>query len=288
MTATSTPNKTIDQLRDDRLAMLQDIARELEGDLVFPVCFDATIKISGIMKSPTASLQRIAQEIQHDPLITAKLLQLANSVAYNPSGSPVHDVAQAINRIGLDTARGVALGCAMQQLRSSAELAQFEDYSRTLWLHSLHTAAIAKVLARSLTRVNPELAQLAGLVHDLGAFYLLDRARNYPELLERPKTLQYLIAQWHESIGTIVLDNLALPEAVIDAVRENDVPRPTVETLRTLSDVVYVANLFAGGMEEVMLLDLPEPHQALELNLPCYLELKPAMEQACKELVGLW
>ncbi|WP_028455288.1 HDOD domain-containing protein [Chitinilyticum litopenaei] len=288
MTSIHTPDKPLSELRNDRLAMLQDIAKELEGDVVFPVCFDATVQISTVMKSQTASLQRITHEVQKDPLITSKLLKLANSVTYNPSGQQIIDLGAAITRLGMEIARSTALACAMEQLVRSRELAAFETLAHDIWQHSLRTAMCARVIAMRLTRVNPELAMLAGLVHDLGAFFLLDRANRYPELHERPKTVEYLVAQWHESIGTILLDNLGLPEEVIEGVRENDQPRPTVENPRTLSDVIYVANLFAGGLEEIRHLDLPGQIEPVELTLPKYLDLKPEMDAACAEMMSLW
>lgn len=288
MSALNTPDKSISELHDQRLAMLQDIAKELEGDVIFPVCFDATIQISAVMKSSTASIQRVTHEIQKDPLITAKLLRLANSMAFNPSGVKVVDLASAVTRLGMENARSVALACAMEQLMRSRDMVAFEDISKAIWQHSLRTAMIARVIARQLTRVNPEIAMLAGLVHDLGAFYLLDRARHYPELVERPKTVAYLVAQWHESIGTILLDNLGLPEEIIEGVRENDQPRPTIENPRTLSDVIYVANLFAGGLEEIRLLDLPVEVEPAELTLPKYLALKDEMDAACADMLSIW
>ena len=112
----------------------------------------------------------------------------------------------------------------------------------------LRTAAAARVLAATHTRINREDAMLAGLVHDLGAFYMLYRAARYPELRERPDTARYLILQWHESIGVALLNALGLPEEVVNAAADHDQPRTeSPKTLRTLGDAVYLANLLAGA-----------------------------------------
>ncbi|WP_410499863.1 HDOD domain-containing protein [Chitinibacter sp. S2-10] len=281
-------DKTPDQLHDQRLSMLIDIAKELEDEVIFPTCFDASVQISTVMKSKTASLQRIAHEIQKDPLITAKLLQLANSVAYKRAGNNVADLDSALMRVGMETARATALACALQQLVRSRELTQFEGIANKLWIHSLKTSMIARVIAQRLTRVNPELAMLAGLVHDLGAFYMLDRAAHYPELVERPTTVEFLVAQWHESVGVILLDSLSMPEEIIDAVREVDQPRPFIENPRNLSDVVYLANLFAGGFAEMQRLDIPELAEPKELSYAKYTDLRAEMDQACQEMISLF
>ncbi|WP_273431737.1 HDOD domain-containing protein [Chitinibacter tainanensis] len=281
-------DKTAEQLNNERFAMLEDIAKELEGDVVFPTCFDASVQISTVMKSKTASVQRIAHEIQKDPLITAKLLKLANSVVYNPMGKQISDLGSALARVGMDTARATALACAMQQLIRSRDLNNFEPISNRYWVHSLKTSMIARVIARRLTRINPEIAMLAGLVHDLGAFFMLDRAGRYAELAERPRTVEFLIAQWHESVGNILLDSLGLPEEVVEAVKEIDVPRAFVETPRSLSDVVYVANLFAGGFWEMQLLDIPNLEEPKELSYGRYTELQAEMDEACQEMISMF
>lgn len=281
-------HKTADQLNEERLAMLIDIAKELEGEVIFPICFDASVQISTVMKSKSASIQRIAHEIQKDPLITAKILKLSNSVVYNPMGKMIAELHSALTRVGMETARSVALACAMQQLIRSRDLTAFDELSSRLWLHSLKTSMIARVIARRLTRVNPDVAMLAGLVHDLGAFFMLDRAGRYPELLERPKTVEYLVAQWHESVGNILLDSLGLPEEIVAAVNEIDQPRNFIETPRTLSDVVYVANLFAGGFEEMQKLDIPNLQEPKELSYAKYTDLSAEMEEACQEMISLF
>jgi HD-like signal output (HDOD) protein len=289
MTMTTSEDKTNTELHDQRLAMLEDIAKELDGNTVFPICFDIAIEIGNVMKNPNVSIHHIAQEVQKDPLITSKIIKLANSITYNPSGRNIVDIENAVVRLGMGTARSVALACAMDQMTRSAQLAPFETQSKNWWLHSLKCAAISRVLCKQLTpRINPDMAFLAGLVHDLGAFFMLDRAGRYPELLERPKTVDYLVAQWHDSIGTVLLDTLGLPDEVVEAVRDNDLPRPTVTQIRKLTDVIYVANLFAGGLDEINKQDLPEPFDPAELDDPQYTRLTDEMNQACAEVMNVF
>ncbi len=100
--------------------------------------------------------------------------------------------------------------------------------------------------------------------------------------------MEFLIAQWHESVGNILLDSLGLPEEVVEAVKEIDVPRAFVETPRSLSDVVYVANLFAGGFWEMQLLDIPNLEEPKELSYGRYTELQAEMDEACQEMISMF
>ncbi|WP_051304800.1 HDOD domain-containing protein [Chitinilyticum litopenaei] len=284
-----TPNKSAAELRNDRLNLLQEIAHELEGDVLFPVCFDATIQISSVMKSQNVTPQKMALAVQKDPLLTARLLQLANMPLHNPQNVPLISLEAAIQRLGLEHARSFIHGLTMEQLKRSANLAEFENISRFIWTHSLRTAAISRVLARRLApRVDPELAFLTGLMHDLGAFYLLDHAAHKPDLAERPQSALYLVAQWHESVGDILLDSLKLPQELVDASREHDQPRAPVEQPRTLAEVLYVANLLAGANQEIHYMDLDDKQPATEARLPVYHGLQDEMDAACTLILNLW
>lgn len=52
--------------------------------------------------------------------------------------------------------------------------------------HTAHVAALAQVIARRVTRVNPDTAFFAGIIHEIGGFYLIARAGSYPGLPEAP------------------------------------------------------------------------------------------------------
>ena len=114
---------------------------------------------------------------------------------------------------------------------------------------------------------------LAGMIHDIGAFYMLYRASLYDELRERPDTVKYLATQWHEQIGYTLLEALGMPEVIAEAIREHDLPRPVPERLRSLSDIIYVANLLAGGTQEWQYIDSITEDQIIEVTNEKYTDL---------------
>lgn len=234
-------------LNAERFRMLEDIARDLAGEVVFPTCFDAALRLRKDLQNPDLPTARIAKIVGIEPLVAAKLMQMAGSALYSPDGSPARDLSVAINRLGIDLVRTTALAIAMNQLLRSRDMAMFNDLTRALWDHSIRTAAASRILARTYTRINPDEALLAGLVHDLGAFYMLYRAVQYRELRARPESVKYLIIQWHEGIGVTLLDALGMPEEIVNSTIDHDQPRPAPTTVRTLAEIVYVGNLIAGA-----------------------------------------
>jgi HD-like signal output (HDOD) protein len=192
-------------------------------------------------------IPRIAKIVGLEPLVATKLMHLAGSVMYSPDGSPARDLQSAIKRLGVELVRTTALAIAMNQLMRSKETAVFSEFTRVLWDHSLKTAAATRVLARKYTQISPDEAMLAGLVHDLGAFYMIYRAAQYPELRVRPDSVKFLILQWHESIGVTLLSSLGMSEEIVNATIDHDQSKALPEVVKTLEDIVYVGNVLAGG-----------------------------------------
>lgn len=229
--------------------ILEDIARDLSGDINFPTCMDAAIMVRNTLKDPYVNLDRVALAIGVEPLISSKLLRLANSVSYNPSGIAIRELSSAIGRLGFEAVRTTSLAVAMDQMLKSRNLAGYDEIARQAWELSIQVAAIARVLARRLGRVNPDEAMLAGLVHNIGVFYLLYRAAEYPEYRTDKPAMLALLHGWEASIGESLLHILGLPESITDAVRDQGETR-SVETPCTVRDVLYFAKLLAGGRQE--------------------------------------
>ncbi|WP_263771318.1 HDOD domain-containing protein [Propionivibrio soli] len=256
-----------DDLSAQRFRMLRDIAKDLAGDVVFPTCFDAALGLRKKLQDPNISASGIARIVAAEPLIAAKLLQLANSAYYSPPGEQARDIQGVIVRLGVDVVRTTALAIAMRQLLRAKDMAIFSDLAQALWEHSIKTAAAAHVVARVHTRLDPGEALLAGLVHDLGAFYMLYRASQDDDLRVRPDTMKHLIMQWHESVGVSLLNALGLPEEIVNATIDHDRPRSVPIPPRSLADVLYVANGLAGAQFEWLLQDIvPVPDETRALR----------------------
>ena len=230
---------------------LQAIAADLGRQKVtFPTLSRATIKIRTVLGQPDLDADRLAQVISTEPLLAARLVQMANSAALNPGGRPIGDVRNAILRVGIVAVKSVAVAVAMEQLRADARSPAFQPFAEAAWRHSIDVAAVAFVLAKRLSRINPDEALFAGLVHDIGHFYLLSKAQNYPELQRDPGELQAILAEWHPSIGRAVLHEFQLSEGVLDAVAEHENAHYRMP-LRSLPDLVTLSNLVCGATNPV-------------------------------------
>jgi HD-like signal output (HDOD) protein len=139
----------------------------------------------------------------------------------------------------------VSVAIAMDQLKAADEMKKYAPRAEIAWSHSLQVGATAYILAKRMTKLNPEEALFAGLVHDIGYFYLLSQAHRYPELEADSAALDQVLADWHAAIGQTVLHSFTLSDATLAAVGDHEngqYQKPP----RTVSDVVTLANLVAA------------------------------------------
>lgn len=201
----------------DRLDAFNTIAAQASrGELAFPANVDASIKLQRALMDPDCHADVATRLIQADPLLAARTVAIANSVAYNRSGSEISSVRSAVQRLGVRTLQSLVAAVLVRQIGSRVADPVLQDYVSRLWEHTAHTAALAQVIARRVTHVDPDTALFAGIVHEVGAFYLLSRAQDFPGIMDGEP------AEWIDhgevEIGRGVLAKLMVPESVMDAV----------------------------------------------------------------------
>ena len=228
-------------------AFLQALAADLSTERIsFPTFTGATLRVRTALADPAIDADRLAQVLSAEPLLCARLIQIANSVAMNPGGKPVADVRNAVLRVGHDVVRATAVAVAMDQLRAAKDVQVFHEQSEWIWRHSLEVAAIAYVVTRKMTRLNADEALFAGLVHDIGRFYLLSRVSRYPELDPNSADVEGLQDEWHAGVGHAILCSLNVPEEIAEAVNHHEEPIGTVEP-RNLAGILNIANRVSHG-----------------------------------------
>ena len=224
------------------LRFLQDIAKDLSRpDLKFPTFIDASLGVRMALGKKDLSNTVLAKVVISEPLLCARVVALANSAAVNPSGKVVTDVKIAVTMVGQNAVRSLAVALAMDQIAHAKELEPFKAQARQLWEHSLEVAALAHVIAQHRGLASPDEAMFAGLVHDLGHFYLMWRATGFPELVQHPDELRAIVHDWHPGIGSALLQSLDLPEPISRACDEHELP-PAVLPPGSLSELISVAN----------------------------------------------
>ena len=107
------------------------IERELEtGNLNFPTVLDLSLRIKRVADDADSSLEDIAKLIRLEPVLSARVIQMANSVVFSRAGNRVSNVSTAVRRIGLSNVRVTALVVAMDQLGQEHRSRSMRDLAR--------------------------------------------------------------------------------------------------------------------------------------------------------------
>jgi HD-like signal output (HDOD) protein len=195
----------------------------------------------------------VAQEMELDPVLSSRLLRLANSSFFGGRRS-VSSVSDAVSLVGLKSLQTLVVACGVHAAFTQVPAVNLRHF----WLASVLTATSARQLAQRLG-LPPEDAYSAGLLQGVGHLIL---CQCHPEeaiigfssvysLWGRALADQEneLFGTSHPVVSAIWVDRLGLPESVVTAI-SHMVPAPGVndETdAHTLSAVLTLATSLAAG-----------------------------------------
>ena len=140
---------------------------------------DVVTEINTELESDRCTSASLAKIVSKDPVLCAKMLQLANSAIFGMR-SRIVDVERALSVLGVDLIRSLAISLKV----FSGDQKNTADAAARLFQHSFDVAEFARRLAR-LEKLDSQTANMifsAGLLHDIGKIVLLnafgDRYRN--------------------------------------------------------------------------------------------------------------
>ncbi|MYN08371.1 HDOD domain-containing protein [Pseudoduganella aquatica] len=202
----------MEKLRD----YAQIVAEARRGQLVFPTSVNAALQLQQALADPDCHVEDAIRKVLAEPVLAARAVALANSAVFSRLGGPVVTSARgAVLRVGYRNLYSLAAAMVVRQFGARIRQPQLRYQAERLWQHSAHVAALSHVLARKLTRVDPDTALFAGIMHEVGGFYLLSRADDMPGLLDDPDARMGAL---HEIVTRELLGKLMVPEPVAVAI----------------------------------------------------------------------
>lgn len=223
-------------------SVLNELLELIDNDqMVLPTLPEVALKARDTAEDMNASAADLAKVINNDAAMTARIIKVANSPIMRGS-KEVNDVQMAIARLGMACISNLVTGLAMEQMfQATSDL--IDKTMRKSWKHSTEVAGIANVLCRHYTKLKPDQATLAGLVHNIGVLPILTYAEESSKLND-PITLERVIDKIHPTVGTKILESWEFPAELI-AVPGNylNFKRDTGSDKPDYADIVMVANL---------------------------------------------
>lgn len=238
-----------DQVRNEILLAIKN------DDLVLPTLPEIALQVRDVAMNPDANMEALTRVIGNDPSLSARVIKVANSPLMRASRK-IDDLQSALSRLGMSYTCNIATGLAMEQMfQATSDLV--DSRLREIWTRSAEVAGIATVLCRFCTKLKPDQATLAGLVHQIGALPILTFAEEHRALLRDSFTLDSVIEKLAPAIGNRILGSWEFPDEIRQVPREH-LCFTTEKPKADYADIVTVAliNSYAGSNHPYTKMDL--------------------------------
>ena len=191
----------------------QDLIQAIENDdLVLPTLPEVALRVREAAEDPDIGIPQISKVIGNDAALTARIIKVVNSPLLR-TNKEITDLQMAVARLGINYTCNLATGLAMEQMfQATSDVV--DRKMREVWNKSTEIAGICHVLCKHYTRLMPDQATLAGLVHQIGVLPILTYAEEHNELLADSISLNHVIEQIHPIIGDRILRAWEFPELI--------------------------------------------------------------------------
>ena len=204
--------------------------------------------IKTIYDRSTSALD-IADIIEKDPPLSAKILKVANS-AYYGSTSKINSLQRAVVILGFDTIKEVVTTTSVAHYFFDSGFDNGIDRPG-LWIHSVGTAKAAQLISEELRFEQPDIMYTIGLLHDIGKLLLvLCFPERYCKVIQLTKEKKYhvILAERkvlnidHPMIGKVLCDLWNLPDSLTEGLFYHHDPSYASPDNQKLTRIINLAD----------------------------------------------
>jgi len=213
---------------DALMRLFEGWERLAEDEDILPPLSPLASRLLAVEHEDAQAITELTQIVESDPVLTGRILGLANSVTVRARSKPIFEVVGAVIRLGVNAVFEAAFAqIAALWLRQSSQLPdpiQLHD----LWLEYLITAFCARQIASRVedNSVKPSVAYAAGLLHDVGTLGLSAESPGPVSRLARagyaygtPLYDRFVAA--HTALGAVLLQRWGIPSELSDVAAQH-------------------------------------------------------------------
>lgn len=241
------PTKDLSEKRDLLLKPRLDMDGLVKTKI--PPLQGTILRLTELLRDINVSSKTLADTVGCDPILSARILKLANSSFY-ARRKAVTTIQQAVESVGTKSLYDLVMLGAMSE--SFGKEIRDSVLGRTIWEHSLAVGLISREIAKILGLRGAEEAFLCGLLHDIGKILMLrSDAERFESLLD--KRTEEEMFEWeqriygfdHTEVGAYVTYKWGLPESIYNVIMHHHSPSKT-STSTVVAHVVSAADLVAN------------------------------------------
>lgn len=253
----------------------------LQNPNALPTAPKVVDELINSFENPDVMVDEIAKKLSLDPVLSAKLLRLANSAYYHVSRR-IGNVEDSVRMLGFVTVRTLVISSG---LVGGFKTVPGIDLKR-FWRYSLHTAVAARWLAKKVG-VNTDLAFTIGMMHGLGQLVIHSGMPAQAQELDAevgPYDEGRLAAETarlgfnHCEVGAELAVRWKFPDIFPDTIRDHADPL-SHSPLSRMAGVIHLATWRARAVE------LGLSDDAVDASLP--LDVAAALGLQREEVAGM-
>ena len=205
----------------------EKILKKLESLRDLPTIPIVISEVLELIDNPKISAYQLAQIIEKDQALTARVLRIANSPYYGFSRK-ISTIDLAIVIMGFNTLKEIVLSLVIRRFFSKVTNKIFNI--KSFWHYGLFCASSSRLLAKKLGYKIVGEAFVAGLMHDIGiliiAEYFSEEFKKIKYLVEN-NGIDIIDAEFkilgntHTQIGSWIAEKWNLPEQIINAINNH-------------------------------------------------------------------
>ena len=228
-------------------AFVSELKDDLKHNrLKLPTMPTIAIEALMVLNDVDSSAGDLVKVISKDTSLTARLIRYANSPLYGMA-YPIASIKPAITCIGFQKVKHAIYAVCMKDVFRTS-VSDIQRRMEGLWEHSVKVASKAVALARPHPGLDPEVALVAGLVHDIGKIPLLIKLCDYEALVEYPEFVDHLLYRLHTGMGKAILQSWDFDPALVAVAAEHEnIKRKPQGQSPDYVDVVQAANILSYG-----------------------------------------
>lgn len=266
----------------NNLMSIDDILKNVER---LPMMPKIVTEIIRSIDNDNIAIDLLVHQISSDIGLSSSILKMANTHRFSMHGgiASVHD---AVMLIGFKHIRDMVCMAGLINNFPQNKSISF-DYAN-FWRHSIGVGVCARVLSKHVLnkqlKLNPDVAFISGILHDIGELALIVAAPN-----EFNTTMEYrashdcqifeaeqvVLGLDHAQIGAQLARKWEFPQAICDAIEKYHMPDVTPTS--HMADLIHVSEVLCHALEMGTNGQIMPPlsnYAMFRLNID-FLQLKP-------------
>jgi len=230
------------QTTENHLKILQLINQQLH----LPSPPAIAVRILNAVQKDDSALTELGEIIATDPVLTAKMLRVANSEFFARQGQ-ISNINRAMAVLGTNLIKNIALSFIIASELEDTGASRFDV--NALWRRSVTAAVSADLLATLVNQKDDDIFVTA-LLQDIGMLVIAQtKGDHYNKLCREASLFDQSLSELekdsygfdHQQVGYALLQSWQLPENICCSLLFHHEPEQSPDTLRTTVDILHYA-----------------------------------------------